>query len=200
MCSPLPLLSLSLCQGAVAGTGLNSYFQSFESLKRSVVGRFKLEQHRVKHLEYLEREAKLTEEIKQAERANDKKKISKLNGKLKVAAAAAAAGVNVSEDEMAAPPVEKIRCQAKELYEELEAKERQLISEDELEASMLCEVERLHLLNLLRVFEVKLEWGDDDHDQLIAHLQQQIAVLESDLNAKVAALCWMAARPISSRL
>jgi hypothetical protein len=82
----------------------------------------------------------------------------------------------------------------------LEATEHQLISEDELEASMLCEVGRLHLLNLLRVFEVKLEWGDDDHDQLIAHLQQQIAVLESDLNAKVAALCWMAARPISSRL
>jgi hypothetical protein len=115
------------------------------------------------------------------------------------AAAAAAAGVNVSEDEMAAPPVEKIRCQAKELYEELEATEHQLISEDELEASMLCEVGRLHLLNLLRVFEVKLKWGTMTN-QVIAHLRQQIAVLESDLNAKVAALCWMAARSISSRL
>ena len=187
------------------GPGIDSnYFQALQSLKQSVIERFKHERtsqlHRVKHLEYLEQVGKLTEEIKKAERAREKKTLHYLNERLKDLNQAAAA-ITIAEEgaHEVIDTLESLQSRAKALHEDLEAKEAELMSEGELEASLLCEVERLHLLDLLRVFEVEVEWGEDgsqqhkgqghgkeeEHEELISHLQQRITLLECDLNAKV---------------
>lgn len=54
---------------------------------------------------------------------------------------------------------------ATELYHKLLAKENMLMGEDNLEASMLCEVDRMTLLNILKVFELDICLEDDRETQ-----------------------------------
>jgi hypothetical protein len=171
---------------------------SFESLKRSVIERFTneriLELNSIKHAEYLEQVDKLIEKIKKAEKAKDKKTLFALNEELRVLTAAGVAlrdGNAASADAIAS--LEMIQSRAKELYEELEAKEEALMIGGELEASLLCEVDRLNLLNLLKVFEVELHVspGDDQRDenqispevaaQLISGLRGEVKTLSEQV-------------------
>ncbi len=64
----------------------------------------------------------------------------------------------------------RIERKAKELYSELKSREEQFMEENDIVSSLLCEVDRLNLLNLLKVFEVEvdLELGevkDEDVDK-----------------------------------
>jgi hypothetical protein len=106
--------------------------------------------------------------------------------------------------------LEAIRSQVRALHDQYEELESQLLEEDQLEASMLCEVDRLNLGNLLRVFgiEVEIDFGstssqsfsqpsveDDsrrqsdnmisDLEQRVSNLKEEIVLLRSELIVKV---------------
>jgi alanyl-tRNA synthetase len=179
-----------------------SYLQEFEFLKRSVIARFQNQRteelNQVRRESYQRQKTELTEKIKRAEKAKDRKTFANLNAELK--------SLNydpVEIDISTIVSLETIQTRAKQLHDQLEAKETELMEDNNLEASMLCEVKRLNLLNLLKVFEVKIELGEnsvvtvgeekeENSRQFISELQSElsrfadiISTLESDLVLKV---------------
>ena len=88
------------------------------------------------------------------------------------------------------PPIAMIDSRAKCLYDGLKAKEDEMMVEDKLEASMLHEVDRLNVLNLLKVFEVEVTWSsdrddcmvkDDERDKEIASLRNENTSLQQQV-------------------
>ena len=64
-------------------------------------------------------------------------------------------------------PDEMIDSRAKGLYDELKVQEDQMMAEGKLESSMMYEVDRMNVLNLLKVFEVEVTWGPDRDDSIV---------------------------------
>jgi hypothetical protein len=144
--------------------------------------------NRVQDQEHAEQIAKLTEEIKKAERLKEKKTLHHLKDRLAALVPPVGIETSVEDDRL----IESIQSQAQGLHKELESNEEELMNRGELEASMICEVERLHLLNLLKVFEVEVKLGNDnskelkdENEELISSLQEKITHLQLDLDAKV---------------
>jgi hypothetical protein len=147
-----------------------------------LIERFKhertLELNETKYQKYLE----LTERIKDS---TDKKALYSLNAELK--------SLNyVPLEASNTDCLEEIQKQIKRINSQLVAQERQLMDDGEFEASMLCEVERLNLLNLLKVFEFPIDFDDVDlgqtnDERVISSLQEQTSRLEGELFAKVTA-------------
>jgi hypothetical protein len=90
-------------------------------------------------------------------------------------------------------PLETLKARVLELHRELEDRKHDLILENDLEASMLCEISRLNLLNFLKVFQLELEMGSEDsnakggkqeRDEEISKLNEQIFLLRSGLKEK----------------
>jgi hypothetical protein len=91
--------------------------------------------------------------------------------------------------------LESLQTQVKELHSRYEEREQQLLEADDLEASMLCEVDRLNLWSLCRVFGVKVDLPQgmtkaeiqtlDDLKREVSTLEENIAVLQSALITKV---------------
>jgi hypothetical protein len=143
----------------------------------------------IRHRKYLSQVADLKEKIA---KTKEKKTLSLLNEELRLLSHVPA------PDPSLVLPLETIQSQATRLLAELADRESQLMDEDALEASMLCEVVRLNLLNLLRIFEAGVEVagsegnGNEESAEMISNLQKEVSelrkansVLRSDLNRKV---------------
>jgi hypothetical protein len=128
--SDLPLLDCSPSHEAI------------EQLKGFVIERFK-------HHINVQRAAELNEKIKN-DTSRDKKLLSVWKTELK-----ALTSLPPSSD---AASLDRIQLLAQELIHKFEEYEDQLLDDVGLEASMLCEVKRLNLLNFLRVFEVEVNF------------------------------------------
>jgi hypothetical protein len=163
------------------------YHLAYEDLKQSVATRYK----HLKEVEFREsQQQKLVELTEKLNATKDKKAISILTKELK-----ALPSFSAIPDLSDASSLESIHNCAQELHRLLREREDQLLAEDELEASMLCEVDRLSLLTLLRVFEVGVDLGVgvgvDDHSkgsedpEALSRLSEQLVRLESALVAKV---------------
>lgn len=151
--------------------------EAIEQLKGFVIERFK-------HQSNVQRAAELNEKIKN-DTSRDKKLLSVWKTELK-----ALASLPPSSD---AASLDRIQLLAQELIHKFEEYEDQLLDDVGLEASMLCEVKRLNLLNFLRVFEVEVNFdhrapshphpsaSDQDtntNDEDMLKLQKQISLLE----------------------
>lgn len=88
-------------------------------------------------------------------------------------------------------PLDTIHARVQEFHRDLEDRKHDLVDTD-LEASMLCEVSRLNLLNFLKVFEVEMEHKEqgNDHqissekkDDLILRLQNEVRALNDQVIA-----------------
>ena len=92
------------------------------------------------------------------------------------------------------PQLDTIHAQVLELHRELEdRKDTLLVMENDLAASMLCEVSRLNLLNILKVFEVEMRFSGDEsvpsddngaRDESISHIREEIFLLRTGLKEK----------------
>jgi hypothetical protein len=179
----------------------SEYLQELNSLRQSVVQRFKQQRiselNELRHRRYLEQVEELTEKIKKAEQTRERRTVYLLKEDLKSLAPV------LLPDSSDTISVESIQYRAQNLHGWLSAKEEQLMSEDELEASMLCEVDRLNLLTLLRVFEVKVDFVEDstgkqvgESQELFTDFQKELSVLadrirelEAEVVKKVSRTC-----------
>jgi hypothetical protein len=150
-------------------------------LKQSLLERFQheriLELNETKYQKFLE----LSEKIKDTK---EKKALYSLNAELK-----ALNYVPLEPSDMVC--LETIQTRVQRIHQHLVTQERQLMDDGEFGASMLCEVERLNLLNLMKVFEIPVAFEDvglgqqtNDERELSA-LREQTSLLEEQLFAKV---------------
>ena len=100
--------------------------------------------------------------------------------------------LNFDPNQESVLPLETIQAQALEFHRELKDREHNLAVENDLEASMLCQVSRLNFLNFLKVFQVEVEFGDERVGEVlspmreeISKLNEQILVFKSNLIIKV---------------
>jgi hypothetical protein len=167
-------------------------------LKRSVIARFQNQRARelseAKSENLLKLRAELETKIEKAKKAKDKKSEANLKAELR-----SLSEDSVPLDDSNIVSLETIQCRAKELHDQLATKEEEFMGEDKLEDSMLCEVNKLNLLNFLKVFEVKIELVEDSlreekeqNPQLVSELRSEvsrlsemISGLESELILKV---------------
>lgn len=122
----------------------------------------------------------LTERIKDTK---EKKVLYSLNTELK-----ALNYVPLEQPEMVC--LEEIQARIQGLHDRLISQERRMMEDGEFGASMLCEVERLNLLNLAKVFEVPivledLDLGQTNDERELAALREKTSQLEEMLFAKV---------------
>jgi hypothetical protein len=79
--------------------------------------------------------------------------------------------LNFDPSQESVVPLETLQAQVLELHREMEDRKHDLMLENNLEASMLCEVSRLNLLNFLKVFQVEVDVeagsGDGDSDESV---------------------------------
>ena len=126
-----------------------------------------------KHQKYIE----LTEEMKSQK---DTQMLFLLRAKLRALSYDPETRVGVEEIREQRKTIES---RARSLLMLFEEKER-LVVED-LEASLLCEVSRLNLLNFLKVFGVDLKLGGDvsseERDQLISGLRGEVQMLSDQV-------------------
>jgi hypothetical protein len=82
-------------------------------------------------------------------------------------------------------PLEALQTRVLELHREMEDRKHDLMLENDLEASMLCEVSRLNLLTFLKVFQVEMdlepELGSGDDNQLISRLRGEVKTLSEQV-------------------
>jgi hypothetical protein len=148
-----------------------------EEFKKSAMERYihqkELDYQRQRYLE-------LTEKINSA---RDKQTRSLLTKELKSLSP-------VSTTLPSSSSLESLQERARELHRLLREREDELLAE-EFEASMLCQVDRLNLLTLLRVFEVEVDLGEGDDEgggddrHLVSKLTEQLMKLERELLEKV---------------
>jgi hypothetical protein len=159
-----------------------------DDLKKAMVDRYKQQSNEEKRPKYLE----LTQSLQRAQVTQEKKMIAFLMKDLKA--------LNyVAHVEGSPSPIvvslESLQTQVKELHSRYEERERQLLQADDVEASMLCEVDRLNLLSLCRVFGVTVDLPQgmtkaenktlDDLKREVSTLKEDIVVLQSAVIAKV---------------
>ena len=130
----------------------------------------------------MQRVSSLQEQIKQTQ---DKRMKASLSSQLK---SLLLPPLPLSSDQV--PTLAMINSRAKDLYDGLKVKEDQMMVEAKFEASMLYEVDRLNVLNLLKVFEVDVTWSSDHddavkgegRDERIDQLEAEKSCLQNEVN------------------
>jgi hypothetical protein len=167
---------MSLCHQTRASVGLDEDLRlELHDLESCAMERFK---HEVRYQKFLE----LDEKIKTIAQDKDKRNyqnnriaLVSLNKELK------ALNYDPSVESANVIALETLQSRVQEAMQRLEERENLLLLEDDLEASMLCEVSRLNLLNFLKVFQVEMdlepELGPGDDNQLISRLRGEVKTL-----------------------
>jgi hypothetical protein len=150
---------------------------ALDDLKKAMVDRYKHQSNEEKRSKYLE----LTQSLQRAQVAQEKKMIASLMKDLK--ALNYVAPVEVSPSPIVVS-LESIQTQVKELHSRYEERERQLLEADDVEASMLCEVDRLNLLSLCRVFGVTVDLPQGmtkAESKTLDDLKREVSTLKEDI-------------------
>jgi hypothetical protein len=166
--------------------------KAIEQLKGFVIDRFKYQKEMESNLQ---RVSELNEKIRNS---RDKKLLSIWKTELKALNCVVTSSQSTSAASLDVMPLEQIQSLAQNLIHQFEEYEEELLDEVSLEASMLCEIDRLNLLNFLHIFEVEVTMdryppppcpGTRTHesdtskpsdDEEIFKLQKQISLLKEE--------------------
>jgi len=136
---------------------------------------------RYKHDKYLE----LNEELRKIDPRRDKKTFLDLNSELR------SLNYNSNRDGDNLMELTEIESKVKEIIEELEERETSLLDEDG-ESSMLCKLNMINLINLLKHFKIQINYSqfnhylnnNDNEDENIG-LNERYEIIERSLKEKV---------------